>query len=58
MEEIRLVEYHHALAEKVADMWNKSAEGWNGMNTARTTDVVICDHSNAHHLNVYLHPEA
>lgn len=54
MEQIRIVEYSHALAEKVADMWNKSAEGWNGMNTSRTADVVIREHSNAHHLNVYL----
>lgn len=54
MEKIRIVEYSHALAEKVADMWNKSAEGWNGMNTARTADAVIREHSNACHLNVYL----
>ncbi len=54
MEEFRIVEYSHALAEKVADMWNKSAEGWNGMSMARTADAVIREHSNAHHLNVYL----
>jgi ribosomal protein S18 acetylase RimI-like enzyme len=54
MEGFRIVEYSHALAEKVADMWNQSAEGWNGMNMARTADMVIREHNNAHHLNVYL----
>jgi ribosomal protein S18 acetylase RimI-like enzyme len=54
MQEIRIVEYSHSLAEKVADMWNKSAEGWNGMNTSRTAEKIISEHSNAYHLNVFL----
>ncbi len=54
MEDIKIVEYSHALAEKVSDMWSKSAEGWNGMSMARTADTIIREHNNAHHLNVYL----
>lgn len=54
MEEIRIVEYSHAWAEKVADMWRRSAEGWNGMNMPSTAEAIILDHNNSHHLNVYL----
>lgn len=54
MEEIKIVEYEPSLAAAVADMWNKSSSGWNGMNTERTPETVIREHSNAHHLNVFL----
>ncbi|NLO38347.1 MAG: GNAT family N-acetyltransferase [Ruminiclostridium sp.] len=54
MEEIRIVEYDHSLAEKIADMWGKSADGWNGMNMVKTTDAIIREHNNSFHLNVYL----
>nr|MBP7174828.1 GNAT family N-acetyltransferase [Thermoclostridium sp.] len=54
MEEIRIVQYEPSLAERVAEMWNKSADGWNGMNTAKTADAIIREHNNSHHLNVYI----
>lgn len=54
MEEIKIVEYQPALAEKVADMWNKSSEGWNGAIVFRTADSIILEHNNAHHLKVYI----
>lgn len=54
MEDIKIVEYSHAWAEKVADMWRKSTEGWNGMNMPTTAEAIIQEHNNSSHLNVYL----
>lgn len=54
MNEIKIVEYSPSLAKAVSDMWNLSSSGWNGASMARTPEMVIREHSNAHHLNVFL----
>ncbi len=54
MEDIRIVEYEPSWAKAVADMWNKSSEGWNGSITSKTEDSVLREHENASHLNVFL----
>lgn len=54
MNDIKIVEYNPTFAKAVADMWNLSSSGWNGASVARTPEMVIREHSNAHHLNVFL----
>jgi len=54
MEEIKIVEYNHSLAGQVADMWNKSFDSWGGSSVIRTEEVVIRQHDNATHLNIFL----
>lgn len=54
MEDIRIVEYEPALGKAVADMWNRSSQGWNGSVMNRTDETVLREHENASHLNVFL----
>lgn len=54
IDDIRIVEYNPHYAKAVADMWNCSAEGWNGSFMNRTEETVLREHENAFHLHVFL----
>ena len=41
MEDIKLVEYNNSYAKSIADMWRKSAEGWNGNNGTETEESIL-----------------
>ena len=51
---IRIVEYSDAIAETVADMWNKSNESWGGGSGVRTAQQIISEHSSFARFNVYI----
>ncbi|MBN1968450.1 MAG: GNAT family N-acetyltransferase [Candidatus Delongbacteria bacterium] len=52
--EIRLVEYDHSFAAKVAEMWNVSKDGWNGEADHMTEQSVRQKEEVSTHLNLYL----
>ena len=54
IDDIRVLEYNSSFAKAVADMWNRSSEGWNGSTMNRTEETVLREHENASHLNVFL----
>lgn len=51
---IKLVEYNPGYAKAVAEMWNRSDEGWNGMKHASTEESVKQKEAVSPHLNLYL----
>lgn len=54
MSEIKIVEYNETLAQKVADMWNDSADGWGGGDTIKTGDDVKRSEAGSENTNLYL----
>ena len=48
MEDIKLVEYNNSYAKSIADMWRKSAEGWNGNNGTETEESILKEHEKYH----------
>ncbi len=54
MGNIKIVEYHKGLAAQVADMWNKSHDGWGGGDTVKTAEDVERSEANSENLNLYL----
>ncbi|MDG5789931.1 GNAT family N-acetyltransferase [Evansella sp. AB-P1] len=52
--EIEIVEYKPAYAKTVADMWNKSREGWGGHADIRTEDHVLIQEANSTNLHTYI----
>jgi len=52
--DVRIVEFNPSYAKGVADMWNRSADGWNGSARNRTEETVLREHENSSHLNVFL----
>ena len=54
MEEIKIIEYNPSYARAVAEMWNRSVEGWNGYNVGRSAETVLREHENSINLHVYL----
>jgi len=54
IDDIKILEYNPSFAKAVADMWNRSSEGWNGSIMNRTEETVLREHENASHLNVFL----
>ena len=50
----KIVEYTHDLAEKVANMWNHSREGWGGGNDISTAESVRQQEENSININTYL----
>ncbi len=44
---MKIIEYNHTYAQKVADMWNLSKENWGNENTIKTAQDVI-DEENSH----------
>lgn len=51
---IDIVEYHPGLAAKVADMWNKSYEGWGGERSIYTEERVRVQEENSTNLHLYI----
>lgn len=56
--EIKIVEYSETLAKGVADMWNRSSEGWNGRVYNETRDSVLATENASQHLKLYIAVEA
>jgi len=53
---IQIVEYDNSLAQAIADMWNKSGDGWGGSydNGVLTAERVISDNTSGAFFNVYI----
>jgi hypothetical protein len=54
MEGLKIVEYTSAYAKAVAEMWQKSAEGFNGEHCDDTEESVLATHANSTNINTYL----
>lgn len=54
MENLKIVEYNDSYAAKVADMWRRSSEGWNGGWADETEETVKKDHEASDYINTYL----
>ncbi|MCL2557186.1 MAG: GNAT family N-acetyltransferase, partial [Treponema sp.] len=51
---LRIVEYEDALAQAVADMWNRSREAWGDDGSVATAAQVAGEHATAAFFNVYI----
>jgi ribosomal protein S18 acetylase RimI-like enzyme len=53
---MQFVEYEDSIAAAIADMWNRSGEGWGGMfgDGVWTAEKVIADHAADTNFNVYI----
>lgn len=54
MEGLKIVEYTPAYAKAVAEMWQKSTEGWNGEMANETEETVLAEHAATANINTYL----
>ncbi len=54
MEGLKIVEYTPAYAKAVAEMWQRSSEGFNGENCNETEESVLAEHANSTDINTYL----
>lgn len=54
VEEIKIVEYTPAYSKAVADMWQRSAKGWNGEYGSETEESILEKHENSTNINTYL----
>lgn len=54
MEGLKIVEYTPAYAKAIAEMWQRSTEGWNGENGNETEETVLAAHENSTDINTYL----
>ncbi|MBU9714813.1 GNAT family N-acetyltransferase [Evansella tamaricis] len=52
--QITITEYKPELAGAVAEMWNKSREGWGGHSDVRTEDQVLSEEANSTNLHTYI----
>ncbi|WP_411350090.1 GNAT family N-acetyltransferase [Paenibacillus sp. WLX2291] len=52
--DIQIVEYEPRYAASIADMWNASNESWGGDNAIQTEEMIMEEHHNSVHLNVFL----
>ena len=52
--EIKLVEYDNSYAKAVAEMWQKSKEGWNGESFMETEDEVKTFENNSSYIVIWL----
>ncbi|RHW43582.1 GNAT family N-acetyltransferase [Neobacillus notoginsengisoli] len=53
-EKIKIVEYHEGLAAGVAEMWNRSREGWGGDAQVTTAERVRVQEANSENINLFL----
>ncbi|KZE68961.1 hypothetical protein AWM68_01445 [Fictibacillus phosphorivorans] len=53
-DQITIVEYDPSYAARVAEMWNKSQDGWGGGNTIMTAEQVLKQEANSANLHLYL----
>ena len=51
---MKIVEYNHSYAQKVAEMWNKSNESWGNDDTVQTKEDIIATESTSGNLKLYL----
>lgn len=51
---MKIIEYHHDFAAKVADMWNKSNENWGNEDEFKTEQDVIDSENNLGNLKTYI----
>jgi len=53
---IQIVEYDNSLAQAIADMWNKSGDGWGGSfdSGVYTAERVITDNASGAYFNIYI----
>jgi ribosomal protein S18 acetylase RimI-like enzyme len=54
MEQIRIVNYRPELAAAVADMWNKSRDGWGGGTSVTTEEQVRQQEANSDNINLFI----
>ena len=54
MKDIKIINYEHKYAAKVAEMWKNSVNGWLGESFLTTKQDVITDEENSIHLNAWL----
>lgn len=53
-DQITIVEYDPSYAAAVAEMWNKSQDGWGGGNSIMTEEQVLKQEANSTNLHLYL----
>lgn len=51
---IRIVSYEPRFAASIAEMWNVSHESWGGDNTVQTEEMILKEHHNHTHIDVFL----
>ncbi len=51
---IDIVEYEPRYAASIADMWNASQESWGGDGALQTEQMILEEHHNSPHLNIFL----
>ncbi len=51
---IDIVEYEPRYAASIADMWNASQESWGGDSALQTEQMILKEHHNSPHLNIFL----
>jgi len=51
---MKIVEYNHSYASKVADMWNNSSSSWGGRETNDTEEDIIAKESKSGNIKLYL----
>lgn len=54
MEGLKVVEYDPSYAKRIAEMWQKSSEGWNGGHSDETEEKVLSTHEGTSNINTYL----
>lgn len=54
MKGLKIVEYKPCYAKAVAEMWQRSTEGWNGENGNETEETVLAEHEDSADINTYL----
>ncbi|WP_322922211.1 GNAT family N-acetyltransferase [Paenibacillus campi] len=53
-DQIQIVEYEPRYAASIAEMWNASQESWGGDNALQTEQMILQEHHNSPHLNIFL----
>jgi ribosomal protein S18 acetylase RimI-like enzyme len=54
LENIEIIEYEKKYASKIAEMWNKSSEGWQGEQLIETEQSIISSEESSAYLKLYL----
>ena len=54
LENIKIIEYEKKYAAKVAEMWNKSSEGWQGEQLIETEQSILSSEESSAYLKLYL----
>lgn len=54
VDQLEIVEYEPRYAASIADMWNASQESWGGESALHTEQMVLQEHHNSPHLNIFL----